>query len=199
MRFITSRGSVILQSLHPAWGWIPPLTDGGEVWKKDGSFWDEDNNWSLKLTQPIITEEDIWPHKGYNGVCRSESFSLSSSSLQCLIHWQPNELDHYALFRSRHLFTFHSIHKYLLASSLVPFGGSRETLPRACLLVSGHCQSLDAPHPLTCSYITPTFASLYMVLSLCLNSAFLNPGRSHLEILNFITLLRPFFQVRPHS
>jgi hypothetical protein len=43
------------------------------------------------------------------------SFSLLLSSLQCLISWQPDKLDHYVLFRSYHWFVFHTILKYLLA------------------------------------------------------------------------------------
>lgn len=120
---ITSSEKVILQTyMHPE--------DGSPCWlgrcgRQTGSFGDEDGNWSLKLKEPMMTEEHVWHHKGYKGICLSfESFNLLFPSLQCLISWQPDELAHYALFRSKHFFAFHSIHKYVLASTLVPFGGS---------------------------------------------------------------------------
>lgn len=70
----------------------------------------------------------------------SESFNLLLSSRQCLISWQTDELYHYAFFKRKHLFAFHSIYKYLLASALVPFGGSEGESFHASLLVSGGCR-----------------------------------------------------------
>lgn len=109
--------------------------------------------------------------------------------------------------RSKHLFAFHSIHKYVLASTLVPFGGPEgQSAPCPSPGFRGGRGSAGsrrhAPGSLTCTCVTPPpILSPHGFLP-CI-STLPPPSQTQddpiLRPLTSLHLQRSFFQARSHS